>query len=133
MIYVKVPKEIKEYEEKILFNFSIRQLIFGGISISLGVAFYFLLINFGHVPTQIASYIVMIIVIPGFACGWVEIHGMKFEKYAMIIYRFYSREQKLKYTDEYCMWTRKGEETYANKKQKRSRSKEKKRVKETDF
>lgn len=133
MIYVKVPKEIKEYEEKILFNLSIRQLIFGGISISLGVGFYFLMINFCHVPSQIASYIVMIVVVPGFACGWIEIHGMKFDKYLKIVYSFYSRKQKLKYSDECYLWDKKGAANNATKKQKRSRSKEKKHVKETDY
>lgn len=46
MIYVPVPKEIKEYEKKIFKNLTLRQLVWLIIGVGLAIIIYLLLIPF---------------------------------------------------------------------------------------
>ena len=68
MIYVPVPKEIKEYEKKIFKNLTLRQLVWLIIGVGLAIIIYLLLIPF--FSSDILSYIIMTIVIPCFLCGF---------------------------------------------------------------
>jgi hypothetical protein len=95
MISVDIPKEITEYKEKILFGLSIRQLICFGIAILSGVGTYFL--GSKIIGQEIASYLVMIEVMPVFAIGFIKINGFPFEKYVVIMYKHKFGFSKRKY------------------------------------
>jgi len=84
-IEVRIPKEITEYQEKLLFGLSIRQLICFAIAIILGVATYY----FGSMflGSDFASYLVIVEAIPVFAIGFVRKNGFTFEKYAALMFR----------------------------------------------
>ncbi|MEF9919635.1 MAG: PrgI family protein [Erysipelotrichaceae bacterium] len=131
MIYVKVPKEIRTYEDKILAGLSFRELAFGGIAAISAIVLTVLNANFIHLDSQILSYIIMIIVIPVLCCGFVEIHGMKFEKYIGIISKFYLRKQQLIYSDESLLWKMEDKKD-VTKKIKKQRKCERKKYKERD-
>ena len=96
MLEVRIPKEITEYKEKILFGLSWRQLLCFAIAIGLGVVSYLLLLP--HIGADAASYIVIIEVIPVFAVGFVRKNGFTFEKYVAMILRhmFITRKRKYK-------------------------------------
>ena len=82
-IEVRVPKEINEYKEKILFGLSIRQLFSFAIALVLGFTSYYIVSKiFGK---EAASYAVILITMPIFAFGFFKKDGFSFEKYIVII------------------------------------------------
>lgn len=84
-IEVRIPKEITEYKEKILFGLSIRQLICFTFAITLGVGTYILVTRLSN--ADIASYVVIVEVMPIFAIGFVRINGFTFENYAAMMFQ----------------------------------------------
>ncbi|MEG0408212.1 MAG: PrgI family protein [Bacilli bacterium] len=131
MIYVKVPKEIKEYEDKILLGLSIRELGFGGTAVLLAISFTVLNTYYLHMDNQIVSYIIMFICIPLFCCGFIDISGIKFDKYIRIICNFYLRKQKLTYIDETYLW-KKENKNHVTKTVKNQRKSDREKYKERD-
>ena len=82
---VRVPKEITEYKEKILFGLSIRQLFSFIIAIAIGFISYYLTSKvFGK---EVASYVVILITMPIFAFGFFKKDGFPFEQYIVIMIR----------------------------------------------
>jgi len=93
-IEVRIPKEITEYQEKILFGLSIRQLISFAIALTAGVATYLLTAKLWG--DDLAGYIVIVEVMPIFAIGFIRINGFSFEKYLGLMIRHmfgYSRRR----------------------------------------
>ncbi len=84
-IEVRIPKEITEYQEKILFGLSIRQLISFTIALTTGVTTYLLAATLWG--EDVAGYIVIIEVMPIFAIGFIRINGFNFEKYLGLMLR----------------------------------------------
>ena len=82
-IEVRIPKEIKDYKEKIIFGLSFRQLIsvaIGGV-VCLGTYFIFKKL----LGSNIASDIIIIEAIPIFAFRFIKIKGLNFEKYVKLL------------------------------------------------
>jgi len=84
-IEVRIPKEITEYKEKIIFGLSIRQLICFTVAITLGVGTYILVTKWSN--ADVASYVVIVEVMPIFAIGFIKKNGFTFEKYAAMMFR----------------------------------------------
>lgn len=82
---VRVPKEITEYKEKILFGLSIRQLFSFIIALAIGFTSYYITSKlFGK---EVASYVVILITMPIFAFGFFKKDGFPFEQYIVIMIR----------------------------------------------
>ena len=77
-VEVRIPKEITEYQEKIMFGLSIRQLVCTVIAIVISVPSYIFLMN--KIGQELTGYIVMIEVVPFIAIGYLKPKGLKFEK-----------------------------------------------------
>jgi hypothetical protein len=94
-IEIKIPKEITEYKEKIIFGLSIRQLIslFIGIIVSIGV-YISLYKKIGH---DLTGYIVIIVCIPIFGIGFIKINNFTFEAYIKNIIRHYLGDRVVSY------------------------------------
>lgn len=90
-IRVKVPKEIKDYQEKLMGGMGVRQLVFFvlAVLISVGVTAYCVLVL--HMSVDAAGYIVIPLLIPIVAFGWIRKEGMPLEKYGKIILNYYSK------------------------------------------
>jgi hypothetical protein len=84
-IEVRIPKEITEYKEKIIFGLSIRQLICFTFAITIGVGTYILVTKLSN--ADIASYVVIVEVMPIFAIGFIKKNSFTFEKYAAMMFR----------------------------------------------
>ncbi|NLD48091.1 MAG: PrgI family protein [Clostridiaceae bacterium] len=97
-IEVRVPKEITEYKEKILFGLTIRQLLCFASAIILGLASYFIASRYWS--TEIAGYVVILEVIPIFATGFFKKNGFTFEQYVKLILRHKLGQNKRKYQTE---------------------------------
>lgn len=77
-VEVRIPKEITEYQEKIMFGLSIRQLVCTVIAIVISVPSYIFLMN--KIGQELTGYIVMIEIVPFIAIGYLKPKGLNFEK-----------------------------------------------------
>lgn len=84
-IEVRIPKEIMEYQEKIMFGLSIRQLLSFAAALVIGVTTY--LITAKVWGEDLAGYIVIFEVMPIFAIGFIQKNGFPFEKYMGLMIR----------------------------------------------
>lgn len=84
-IEVRVPKEITEYKERIIFNLSVRQLLWGFIALTIAVGGYFVVTQIFHLGSDIGMYISMIGCVPAFAMGFIKSkEGFSFDKFVKI-------------------------------------------------
>lgn len=121
-IEVRIPKEITEYKEKILFGLSIRQLLCFTVAIVCGVGTYILASKF--LGTDFASYLVIIEVMPVFAVGFVKKNGFPFEKYAALMFNHKFGTNKRGYGTSLLIDMLKKESDNTENKKKRSISKD---------
>ena len=85
-IQAPIRKEINEYQSKLFFGLSGRQLIFSISGVAVGAASYYLLSKV--IGTELAGYAVIALVSPLFAFGFVKIDGEAFEKYLLKLYHY---------------------------------------------
>ncbi len=99
-VSVSIPKEITEYEEKIMFGLSLRKLICFSTAVVLGIGSYFLLTKVFGLTMNSASYVIIIEAMPLMALGFVKKEGMPFEKYFALMVRHKIGIKKLSYETE---------------------------------
>jgi hypothetical protein len=99
-ISVPIPKEITEYEEKIMFGLSLRKLVCFSSAVVLGVGTYFLCTKVLGLTMDTASYIIIAEAMPLMAFGFIKKDGMTFEKYAALLIRHKIGMNKLSYENE---------------------------------
>lgn len=76
-----IPKEIDEYESKIIGPFTARQILCGGAAIGLGLGIYAVTHRIFGWSAVDSSYLIMVsAAIPG-AVGFIKPEGMPMEKY----------------------------------------------------
>lgn len=132
-MYVKVPKDINEYEHKVFKGLTWRNIKWGGIGIALSLSLYFILSKF--IDSSILSWFLMIIVAPCFLFGFITFDGIPGDKYALIVMNYYLGSKRTKYENDYD-WEkhyqqqiRKDGESNVGKKAKKKR---RKKIKEID-
>ena len=99
-VEVRIPKEITEYKEKVLFGLSIRQLICFTAAIILSVGSYLLLTKVLGFSMDLASYVIIIEALPLVAIGFIRRNGFTFEKYAALFWRHRFGQQVRPYKTE---------------------------------
>ena len=78
---VKIPKEIRDYQESIFFGLSARQFIFSCAAIGVAVGVYF---SFRKpLGTEVVSWLCILCAAPFAAIGFFRYNGMPFEKFAL--------------------------------------------------
>lgn len=87
MITVRIPKEIREYKEKLIWGFTVRQLLCTVLGLGICVPLYI----FGrkYLPEDVISWMVIIIILPFAGMGFITRNGMPFEKYLLTMFKFY--------------------------------------------
>lgn len=103
-VEVRIPKEITEYKEKIIFGLSIRQLVCFTIAIVAGVTTYVVTKRMFGADT--ASYIVIVEVMPVFAIGFIQKDGFPFEKYVAMFFRHMFGNHRRVYKTELAIETK---------------------------
>ncbi|MEG2813143.1 MAG: PrgI family protein [Oscillospiraceae bacterium] len=85
MITVRIPKEIKEYKEKVALGLTGRQLICSILAIAIAVPLYI----FGSkiINQEIISWLIIFLVLPLGAIGFVNKNGMPFEKFIVAVFK----------------------------------------------
>ncbi len=99
-VSVQIPKEITEYEEKIMFGLSIRKLICFSVAVVLGVGSYFLCTKVLGLTMDTTSYVIIIESLPLMAMGFIKKNGMPFEKYFALVIRHKTGMNQLSYKAE---------------------------------
>ncbi len=107
MIEIKIPKEIRDFKSKVIFNLTVRQIISLVVALIINVPLYIFSKNlFGE---DTAGWLIIIISAPIFLIGFVKKDGMSYEKYFLIMLRFnfltprirkYKTENIFTYLDE---------------------------------
>lgn len=100
-IEVRVPKEIKEYKEKIIFGLNLRQLISVFIGGIICLSTFFLIKPI--VGVDLASDIIIIEAIPIFAFGFIKVRSFNFETYAKIFIKHKFGKNKRTYENKLYM------------------------------
>jgi len=85
-IQAPIRKEITEYKSKLFFGLSGRQLLFSVLGLCLGIGSYILLNKV--LGTEFAGYVVIALVAPLFAIGFIKIDGEPFERYLIKLYKY---------------------------------------------
>lgn len=98
MIEIRIPKEIKNYREKLFFGLTLRQCICAGIALLICVPLYI----WGHhfLPQEAISWIVVFIAVPLMLTGFFRYNDMAFEQFALEVIHFYFYPQKRVYSYE---------------------------------
>ena len=98
MIEIRIPKEIKNYREKLFFGLTLRQCICAGIALLICVPLYI----WGHhfLPQEAISWIVVFIAVPLMLTGFFRFNDMTFEQFAFEVILFYASPQKRIYSYE---------------------------------
>lgn len=99
-IQVRIPKEITEYKEKIIFGLSIRQLICFTLALIIGGGVFALFTIVFGMSVNIAGYFVMLFAAPVLAVGFIRKNGYPFEKYAVLMLRHFIGVRKRPYKTE---------------------------------
>ena len=85
-IHAQIRKEINEYQPKLFFGLSGRQIVFSLAGVAVGVASYFVFSQI--VGKELAGYVVIALVAPLFALGFIKIDGDPFERYLIKLIRY---------------------------------------------
>lgn len=85
MIEVKIPKEIRQYREKIFGIFTLRQVVCTAV-ILIGSTTIGLLLSKVGVNNDLVFLCIMIFAIPFFLLGFFRYEDMNFEEYAVIVF-----------------------------------------------
>ena len=93
---VKIPKEITEYREKLIFGLGIRQLFCVAIATILCTITYFVVRPF--IGSDLAGYLVLLEAMPIMGVGFLRINGFNFETYVMLILKHMFGKQIRVYT-----------------------------------
>lgn len=95
MISTKINQEITTYREKFFLGLSIRQLVCGGIGISVALFTAFIGSMVFHLNLNLLGYIIMVEVIPICALGFLRPHGYNFETYTKIYLQWKCKPQRI--------------------------------------
>ena len=98
MIEIRIPKEIKNYREKLFFGLTLRQCICAGIALLICVPLYIWGNKF--LPQEAVSWVVVFIAVPLMLTGFFRFNDMTFEQFAIEVIRFYAYPQKRVYSYE---------------------------------
>lgn len=117
MVEIRIPKEIRQFKEKLFFGLNLRQLICSIIAIAINVPLYW----FGkdYIGADTASWIVILIAIPIFMIGFFSYNGMTFEQFVKAMLQtelIYPQKRKYKTVNLFDVTNKFKEKTEEGKK-----------------
>ena len=82
---VRIPKEVRDYQEAVFFGLSMRQFIFSVLAIGVAVGLYF---GMRHIVGDVEiGWLCILGALPFALCGFVRYNGMSAEKLALAVIR----------------------------------------------
>lgn len=128
LIYVKVPKEIKDYKKKVALGLTTRQAMYLAVGLVVSiVASYFL---YPYLGIQGVGIFISLCLSPCIAIGFINIDGIPMEVFLKYYINFITQKQSLSYESFDELYTSRGDEEKNDKSftEKRKEQKEKRRV-----
>lgn len=101
----RIPKEIHDYREKIVFGLSARQLAALGAAAAVVLATGLPLYYLAGIDLKILEYILILEAMPIIAVGFIRHKGLPFEKYARIYLNHRFGEKRLIYKTDVSFLT----------------------------
>ncbi|MBQ0065943.1 MAG: PrgI family protein [Firmicutes bacterium] len=99
-LFVNVPTDIEEYEERIFAGLTARQAKWSGVAMGVGLSFYIASFVLLHLNQDIAIYGTAAVAIGFFACGWGTWEGRPVTDLFKAGYRYYMTSQTVFYRSE---------------------------------
>ena len=99
-ITVMIPKEITDYEEKIIFGLSLRKLGCLTLAAAVGGGTYLLCVKALGLTMDATSYVIILETLPLMAIGFITINGMRLERYIALVLRHTFGVNRLAYKTE---------------------------------
>lgn len=96
-IETRIPKEIEEYKEKIIFGLSLRQMMFFILAIILSALAYLICVVILKLSMNFSSYVILLIAMPLMAIGFLTKDGQPLDKYLQLVLRHKFGYNKLPY------------------------------------
>lgn len=87
LIEIRIPKEIKEFKEKLFFGMTIRQLVATIVAIGINVPLY--IKGKEYLGDDLTSWLVIIIAIPISLLGFFKYNQMPFERFIKVMLEFH--------------------------------------------
>jgi hypothetical protein len=84
-IEVKIPKEIKEYEEKFILGFPLRQTLSILVSVAVSVIIYGVCRD--KIDLNTITTIISLIIAPIFLIGFIKYEGLTLERYMYLYFK----------------------------------------------
>lgn len=101
MFEVRMPREIKAYKEKIAFGMTLRQLIFNGATVTIGIVTYVFGKKFSSISNSSLQNLVFCIGCILTVIGYKSKNGLTIEKYiALVLKHSFIEPQKRKFAIE---------------------------------
>lgn len=97
MPYIKIPKDTSGYKPKFALGLTLRQMITVIVAVICGIGLFYLLGIKLNLPKDLATWSIVIITIPAFFIGFVQIDGLPIEKWLWRRFRFKKNVDHRKY------------------------------------
>ena len=101
MITVAIPKDIRDYKEKLIAGFTARQLVSSIAAVGICVPIY--IYGKRYLPEDVISWIVILIAFPLGAIGFFKFNGMPAEKFVLCIFKYLLYPIKRIYKSSNCL------------------------------
>lgn len=98
MIEVRIPKEIRDYKPKFLFNLTVRQVVCLVIALAICVPLYVFGVKI--INDKLLQWIIFFIAAPFMLMGFFEYNGMTFEQFIVVWFRANFHNQKRPFQEE---------------------------------
>lgn len=88
-VEVKVPKDIKEYREKVIAGMTLKQLLCLSIAAGVNIVISLIFIAWLKIPMEITSWLMILSSIPIVSFGWFKRNGLTFEVYIKQFFKYH--------------------------------------------
>ena len=97
MVEVKIPAEIRAYKSKLFAGLSVRQILAIGGALAVGVPLG--VFGYGHIDSDLLTWLVILSVTPFAGWGFMTFKDMKFEEFMKVFFMFNFLPQRRVYED----------------------------------
>jgi len=101
MLTASIPKDIRDYKEKLIAGFTARQLISAVAAVGICVPIY--LYGKKYLPEDVISWMVILIAFPLGAIGFFRMNGMPAEKFVVCVFLYLIYPVKRIYKSSNCL------------------------------
>lgn len=98
MLYIKIPKDLREYKQKVFMGRTTQELFWIALALIIGTTTF--IICLFTVGAQVGSYVTMAVAFPIFICGFVTIQDMTTLEFLKKVIYFHRRKQYLTYHND---------------------------------